>query len=735
MKTIEPYSSSRRDFLKTIGYVSIGFPLFGSCWPKSEETIMDQELPGSLRDYPNINAWIQVLENGNVRVLTGKLELGQGIQTAIMQVAAEELDMDMGLVEILIAETGRTPNEGYTAGSRSIESSAMAVRYAAASAKEKILMLAAKELNANASELQLKDGMISDGNGGSIHLKDTLKGKQIEDEVSLPVSLKDKKQYRFVGKSIPRRDIEQMVKGAPIYVQDLRFPGMVHARVIRPKGYDSKLIGYDKDELNALPGLLKIVENGSFLAIIADEEYQAVKLKERLAKIAKWSDPEKLPINGSLEEYIRNLPADSNIDVDSGQAQSSLENADLKHKASYSKPYIMHGANGPSCAVALFEDGKLEIWSHSQGVYPLRESIAGMLEMSTENIHIKGVPGSGCYGHNGADDVAAEAALLAVAYPGKHVRLQWMREDEHGWEPYGTFMIMDLEASLDSAGKITAWKYNLWSDGHSTRPGGNPASLLPARYIENGFQPPSGGFRGGALRNAPPCYDISNQLIQSHIFKGPLRISALRGLGAYANIFAIESFMDELAEKADKDPIAFRIDHLSDERAIQCLEKLSDMIKQVKPQPGEGIGVAFSRYKNSATYCAIAAWVGVNDDSGAVNLKKMWATVDAGETINIDGLKNQIEGGMVQSASWALMEEVQFDENHITSLNWNSYPMLRYNNAPETEIEVINRPDQPPLGAGEAAQGPASAAIANAIYWASGKRIRDLPINPGKVKQ
>ena len=735
MYTNKAFQASRRDFLRTMGCVTIGFPLLGSCGsPGGQQNAMtDQQLPGSLRNDPKINAWIEVLENGHVRVLTGKIELGQGIQTAIMQVAAEELDMTMDRVEIVMAETGRTPNEGYTAGSRSIETSAMAVRYAAAAAREKILNLASKKMGENPDDLRLKDGIISGKTNQSMSLQEVLEGRQIEDEVHLPVKLKNKEHYQVVGKAIPRREIEKMVKGESLYVQDLRFSGMVHARMIHPRGYGAKLLGVDKSSIQSMPGLLKIVEDGSFLGIIAEEEYQSVLMWEQLKKATKWSDPDKLPVGQSLKEYIRSLPSDSHVDKETGNYAQALDRATVVHKASYSKPYVMHAANGPSCSVALFEGGKLHIWSHSQGVYPLRESIAKMLKMNVADIHIKGVPGSGCYGHNGADDVSAEAALLAVNYPGKHVRLQWMRDDENGWEPYGTFMIMDLEAGLHKNGKITGWQYDLWSDAHGARPGGNPGNLLPAQYLKNGFQAADGGFRGGATRNAEPYYTIANQQLRSHIFHGPLRTSSLRSLGAYANIFAIESFMDELAEKADKDPIEFRKMHLSDKRALDSLKKLNEMTNAVKPGAGEGLGFAFSRYKNTASYCSVAALVNVDKSSGHIQVKKMWAAIDAGEVINTDGLKNQTEGGMVQSASWTLKEAVKFDNDHITSLDWITYPIFRYLDIPETKVKVLDRPSEPPAGAGESAQGPAAAAVANAIYQACGIRVRDLPISPEKI--
>jgi CO/xanthine dehydrogenase Mo-binding subunit len=351
-----------------------------------------------------------------------------------------------------------------------------------------------------------------------------------------------------------------------------------------------------------------------------------------------------------------------------------------------------------------------------------------MTGLPEASIRVTGVRGSGCYGHNGADDVGGDAALIAMAFPGRPVRLQWQRSDEHQWEPYGSAMRMELSATLSNSGQIQSWRYDLWSDGHSTRPRGDAGNLIGARYLAE--PSPFGGSNrvGGGTRNAEPYYRIPQVKVADHYVAGPLRTSALRSLGAYANIFAIESFMDELAEKAGKDPLAFRIEHSDDERSVSVLQALQQLIKDEASNSGEGLGIAFSRYKNSASYCAVAAKVRVDLDQKIVQPIKMWAVLEAGEAINTDGLKNQTEGGMIQSASWTLKEEVKFTSQEITSKNWTDYPIIRYDAIPETEVVIIDRPDLPPLGAGESAQGPAGAAIANAVYAACGKRVRELPV-------
>ncbi|GAA0534439.1 molybdopterin cofactor-binding domain-containing protein [Chitinophaga japonensis] len=721
--------STRRDFLKTAGCLTIGFSLFH---PYGEAmAAAAQELPGSLRRYPDINAWLQVLEDGRVRVLTGKIELGQGLRTAVAQVAAEELELGMEQVSVTLAETGVTPNEGYTAGSMSIETSAMAIRHAAAAARQQLLALAAEKLQAPAARLEFAGGRVSmPGGRRSLTFAEILDGRELSGTIRLPLPLKAKQDYTLSGRSIPRQDTRQIVAGAPVYVHDLRFPGMLHARVVRPPAYQAKLLGYNEQAVRAkAPDLVRIVVNGSFLGVIAPGEYAAIQAQEALAENARWSDAPPLAGGDALPAYLATLPVRTEKVREKGQPISG--GASLQ--ATYFKPYIMHGATGPSCAVALYDKDQLHVWTHSQGVYPLQGALAEMLELPAERIHVKGVPGSGCYGHNGADDVAAEAALFAMALPGRHVRLQWSRQDEHGWEPYGSAMLMDTAAVLDAGGRITHWQYELRSDTHSTRPGGKAGNLLPARYLEKPFRELQGGYNAGAYRNAEPYYDIPNQHLTAHFFEGPLRVSALRSLGAYANIFAIESFMDELAEKAGKDPYDFRLMHLEDKRAIAVLQKLRDITPAKAPHPGSGIGIAFARYKNSAAYCATAAQVRVDDKGGRV--EKMWAAIDAGEAINPGGIINQTEGGMVQAASWTLMEQVRFDAKHVTSNNWYTYPMLQFGQAPATEVAVIQRPEERALGAGEAVQGPAAAAIANAVYHACGIRVRELPILPGKLKQ
>lgn len=718
---------ARREFLQQTGYLSIGFSLLGCSQGSKAATpaptaasVNFTPVPPTniIPDGSQIDAWLQVLENGQIRILTGKMELGQGLKVVMQQVAGEELNISPQDIDVIIADTGRTQNEGVTAGSRSVERSAMTVRRAAAAAREQLKQLAAKKWNIDTSQIHLKAGQIQNSQGAVLSFPELLANQQLSAAIPENVPLKPKDQYQWVGSSIPHPDLEKIVRGASIYIQDMRLPEMVHARLVRPPVYHARLESWNK-EVESMPGVVKVVENGSFLAVIAEEEYQAVKAAETLRKKAKWRTDKVLPAVDSWADFM----------LKNGEkADHPPADSDRTHHAVYAKPYLMHGSIGPSCSLALYKEEKLHIWSHSQGVYNLRATVSDMTGLPETSIRVTGVRGSGCYGHNGADDVGGDAALIAMAFPDRPVRLQWQRSDEHQWEPYGSAMRMELSATLSNAGQIESWRYDLWSDGHSTRPRGDAGNLIGARYLAN--PTPFGGSNrvGGGTRNAEPYYRIPQVKVADHHVAGPLRTSALRSLGAYANIFAIESFMDELAEKAGKDPLAFRLEHSEDERSITVLKALQALIKNESADSGTGLGIAFSRYKNSASYCAVAAKVMVDLEEKIVKPIKMWAVLEAGEAINPDGLKNQTEGGMIQSASWTLKEEVKFSTQEIISKNWIDYPIIRYDAIPETKVVIIDRPDLPPLGAGESAQGPAGAAIANAVYTACGKRVRELPI-------
>jgi len=552
--------------------------------------------------------------------------------------------------------------------------------------------------------------------------------------------LKNPATYKVIGQSVPRVDIPAKVTGGAAYVQDMRLPGMVHARVVRPPSYGAQLTECDTSTVEKLPGVVKIVRDGNFLAVVAEKEFQSIKAMNALAAATKWKETASLPKQDDLLAVLTSLPSQNTTIFERGNASATGQKT---IEATYTRPYQAHGSIGPSCAVAQFVDGAMTVWTHTQGVYPDRQGIAEMLRMPPASVRLIHVEGSGCYGHNGADDAAADAALIARALPGRPVRVQWMREQEHAWEPYGPAMVTKLKASLDGNGKIADWNFEVFSNTHSMRPGG-AGSMLAAQHMAQPFALPAPRPlplpEGGGDRNAIPFYNFPNAHVVHHFIPAmPLRISAMRALGAYHNVFSIESFMDELAALAGADPVEFRLKHLDDSRGRDVIEKAAQSFGwkagQTSPQ-NRGFGFAFARYKNLAAYCAIASEVEVNRETGRPRLIRAVAAVDSGQVVNPDGLINQIEGAIVQSMSWTLYESVSFDDTRITSIDWQTYPILRFDAVPESvEVHIINRPGQPFLGSGETGQGPAAASIANAIANATGKRLRNLPLTRKRIKE
>src|SRR6195952_2004999 len=551
--------------------------------------------------------------------------------------------------------------------------------------------------------------------------------------------LRDPSTFKVMGQPIPRVDIPAKVTGGAAYVQDMRLPGMVHARVVRPPSYGAQLTDCETSAIEKLPGVVKVIRDGNFLAVVAKKEFQSIKAMNALSAVAKWKETAGLPKQDDLLRVLTNLPSqDSTIFERTNPSVIGKQTIE----ATYTRPYQAHGSIGPSCAVAQFVDGAMTVWTHTQGVYPDRQGIAEMLRMPPASVRCIHVEGSGCYGHNGADDAAADAALIARALPGVPVRVQWTREQEHAWEPFGPAMVTKLKASLDGDGAIADWNFEVWSNTHSMRPGG-AGSMLAAQHMAQPFAVPAPKPlplpEGGGDRNAIPFYKFPNAKVVHHFIPAmPLRISAMRALGAYHNVFSIESFMDELAVAAGADPVEFRLKHLDDIRGREVIEKAAKEFgwqKGQKAPQDRGYGFAFARYKNLAAYCAIATEVEVNRQSGRPRLVRAVAAVDSGQVVNPDGLTNQIEGAILQSMSWTLYESVTFDDTRITSIDWQTYPILRFNAVPErVEVHVINRPGQPFLGSGETGQGPAAASIANAIASATGKRLRNLPLTRKRIK-
>lgn len=707
----------------------------------------------SLSKQPNLDQWLSIGADGRVTVRTGKVDIGQRISTAVALIAAEELDLDPGRIDIASVETGIAPDEGITSGSNSMEQSGNAIRLAAATARRHLLSLAAGALEADVSTLEIADGLIrSRGTNRSITYWDLLGGKRFEIAVDPDIETKPAAEYRLVGQPAMARGMADLVTGRACFVHDMKMPGMLHARVVRPPHYHARLRTLDAAAIRRVRDAgMHVVRDGSFIAVAGEDEYAAIKAAERIAGAADWqadNGPEPRDIFEQLATNQRtSLPV---VDgVPQNQPVPPLAepppDAAITLQARFERPYHMHGSIGPSAALAHFEDGALKVWTHSQGLYVLRTSMAEALGMAVDDVRLIHTPGAGCYGHNGADDAALDAALVARAVPGRPVLVKWSRQDEHAWEPYGSCMAMDLRASLDAAGRVVAWSQETYSDTHVQRPRAGPnragaARLLASRHLGEPLElpppQPSMGSHSGLHRNLDPIYEFPERRLVKHLVRDlPLRTSALRTLGGYANIFAIESFMDELAQAAGADPVEFRLRHLAEPRARAVLEAAADRIGwgNADPPPGRGRGIAFARYKNAKTYAAVGIELEVTD-AAEVRLHRGVVAADAGQVVDADGLAAQLEGGLLQAASWTLYEEVRFDRDGITSRDWDSYPILKFDNIPDLETVLMDRPGEPYLGAGEATAGPTAGAIANAIRAATGLRLRRLPFTPDAIR-
>lgn len=708
---------------------------------QANTTAPARKLPGSLETNRRLDRWLSINADGTVTLTAGKVEIGQGILTALIQMTAEELEIDVSRIRLKPASTAFSPDEGITSGSRSIQDSGLALRHAAAEARDLLLARAAQKLGVTLESLTVEDGVVSARGGGSVTYWELATPDLLAREASFDVTARLPQEHVVVGTSLERIDIPNKVTGKPSFVQDMNLPGTLHGRVCRPLGPKATLQAIDLKEVEQMPGVVAVVRDGSFLGVVAKREEQAIRAERRLARLAQWTPGPELPANDPRQ--LLTLQAEAETEVIS--TKGNPETAGAKQLAAeYTKPYIAHASLAPSCAVAQWMNdekvsSKVRIWTHSQGIYPLRGDMAQVLGLPEQDIVITHAEGAGCYGHNAADDVTLDAVLLARAVPGRAVRVQWMREDEFGWEPFSSPMVMRLNASLDEKGNIVNWGHELWSHAHSTRPGGKGGvNLLAAWHLEKPLpaakpgNPPLPG--GGSHRNAIPLYDFPNQKVTNHLIRrSPIRTSALRALGGFANAFAIECFMDELAEAAGADPVEYRLRHLKDARAKAVIEKVAQMAGWKPNEKGDGErgrGIAFARYKNLAAYFAVIAEVRVEEE---VRLTKLWGAVDVGQAINPDGVINQIEGGMIQSASMALKERVDFDKATVTTRTWDDYPILRFTEVPEIEVALINRPEAPPVGAGEGTQGPVAAAIGNAIYNALGARLRDMPFTRDRI--
>ncbi len=689
----------------------------------------------SLKGNPNLDQWVRFNDDRTVTVFSGKVEFGQGIETAIAQIAAEELDVSLDRLALVAGDTTTSPDEWYTAGSQSIEVGGTAMRHVCAEVRAVFLEAAAKRFEVDAADLRVTDG--------SIHIPGTDVRTDywaLAGTVSLArpftgaIAPKPPATHGVVGRSSPRRDIPAKVGGAG-FIHDLELPGMVHARVVSPPTFGATLAAFDDTQVRALPGVVAVVRSGSFLAVAAEREEQAVKAMEAAAAAATWHLPAPIPDRAEIGEFLPALPARTSVVHDKGTAPTAIART---FAATYSRPYIAHASIGVCAAVAAFEGGRLKLWSHTQGPHFLRGQVAKVLGMTNADVDVIHVDGAGCYGHNGADDVALDAALVARAVQ-RPVMLQWTREQELRRSPCGSAMVVKLDASVNDDGDIVAWRNELWSHTHIKRPGwGEGINLAAAWDLDPPVPvPPAKDMplpAGGGDRNAIPYYDFPQQRVVYHFIADmPLRVSALRGLGAFANVFAIESMLDEIAASLDVDPIAFRLRHLSDARARAVIEAAAQAAGWTPGAASDGVrgrGIGFGRYKNLSAYCAVVAEI---EAAETLRVRKCWAAVDAGQVVNPDGLVNQVEGGIVQAVSWTLKEALPWTSAGNAAHSWEEYPILRFDEVPEIEVVVLNRPDQPGLGSGECAAGPTAAAIGNALFHALGVRARHLPLTVERI--
>ncbi len=696
------------------------------------------DLPVNLKANPRLSRWLRFNRDGYVELSPGKVELGQGIVTALAQIAADELDVRLERIRMVPVSTAASPNEGTTSSSLSVEQSGSAVRHAAAQARAIYLAQAAQRLGVAADSLSVDDGTIIGPGNLRTSYWELADDALLARDATPGIAPKAPAARRIAGTPSPRLDLPDKVFGRPRFIHQLDLPEMLHGRVLRPDSPSSRLGALDDRAARAVAGVVAVVRDGSFVGVVAETEAAAEAGLAALRKGATWSAGEPLPNEADLSAWLKSQPVETTTVGERKAASPAPVARTLRRQ--YSRPFIAHASMAPSCAIAQWTAAdRLKVWSHCQGVYGLRIDLALALGLPQESITVAHVEGAGCYGHNGADDVAFDAALLARAAGGRPVRLQWSRADELAWSPMGAAMAVEIEADLDQKGEIVGWRGQVWSNGHVSRAGRAPIpTVLAASHIAKpfdrfiAFNPPMANG-GGAERNAIPLYDIPAMKVVCHrLLTMPIRTSALRTLGAFANIFAIESFIDEVCAETGEDPLAFRLRHLSDPRARAVLEAAAKRAGWASRQKRDGVGygIGFGRYKNFSTYCAAVAEV---DCTADIRARRIVVAVDVGEVINPDGVANQMEGGAIQATSWTLKEAVRFDRSRITSDSWETYPILRFSEVPAVDVEIVNRPEEKAIGAGEAAHGPTAAAIGNAVFDALGVRVRDLPITRERI--
>jgi nicotinate dehydrogenase subunit B len=685
-----------------------------------------------------VDAFLSIAQNGNVTVYTGKVDLGTGIRTALRQMAAEELDVALQQVKLVEGDTALTPDQGPTWGSLSIQVGGVQIRQAAATARHAMLDMASKRLGAGPGDLEVKYGVVRVKSDitRSTSYSELIGDREFRLKLDKNAPLKSPADYSIVGRPVPRVDIPAKVTGEFTYMQDVRVPGMLHARVIRPPAMGAALESVDEGSVKDVKGMKQVVRIGNFLAVVAESEWGAVKAAGKLK--ATWSAWEGLPEMDKLYQVVRSTPvAKDEITINAGDAKSALAGAAKRLSATYEFAIHTHGSIGPSCAIADVRDAEVTIWSASQAPHWLRRELGGMLGIDPGKIRVFYVDGAGCYGRNGHEDAAADAALLSRAV-GRPVRVQWSRADEHGWDPKGPPTVVDIHGGLDAGGTVVAWQSEFWIPKLTAITDGVPliAATLAGLPQKAALNP------GNVFQNSAPSYTFPNAHAVCHRLETtPFRPSWIRTPGRMQNTYANESFMDELAAAAGADPIEFRLRHMNDQRGIAVLKAVAARAKWTpRPSPrkgtpsGAGRGVSYVKYENARTYVAAVAEVEADRARGGIRVKRVVVAHDCGLVINPDGVKAQIEGNVIQTVSRTLKEELKFDRSRVTSVDWVTYPILTFPEVPEVEIELIDRPNDPPWGAGEPAAAVIPSAISNAVFDAIGVRLRTVPFTPERVK-
>ena len=697
----------------------------------------------SIKLYRKISNWFNFDKNNVLQVYSGKIDIGQHISSTLALISSKITGINYDQVEIIKLNTDISPNEGKTASSLSVPDSGSAIKAASFTLRKSFLKYSLQTLKVDIDEIIFDNGIIKDINSNrSVSYWDFANTKEFN-ELIIPEEFDENEIKEFNYKNnqkIETKTIHDIVSGKYSYVHDLKFPKMLHARIIRPPNYYSKfvkIINEIEDKLIELD--IKLIVKGSFLAILSPDEFLVVKYLEIIKQNIVWEELRDLS-NNNIYKSLKENDRDTLLVKSGGQAfyEAIPIIKDFKDKScttltsEYKKGYLMHGPIGPSAACSIFSNNKFTIYSHSQALYDLKLSCSEYFGVNPENVTLKFIPGSGCYGHNGADDVAFEAGLLSKEFPDTHVLLKWTRQDEHCWEPYGSASLNKLTGVINDKGKIIYWSNEVFSDTYMTRPSNTELdNFISYNLVNNHFikrkSTPKTNAHMGIHRNLDPLYDFGEtRLIKNLVHDLPLRTSALRTLGAFSNVVALECFINEIAKTKNIDPFEIRINHLSDERAIGVIKNLRDQMTKEIQKEGLHRGIGFSRYKNSAAFCAVGVELKVNDDL-EIKLINAWISVDAGEVAYEDGIKAQVEGGFIQAASWSLYEEVKFDTKEIISIDWDTYQIIGFDNIPNIKTDVLDKEGLPYLGVGEVVAGPTGAAISNAISDALGQTIKTMP--------